>query len=78
MKTNNFDKVMAKKVYIVITRYAMRNNNIGMVLADSLEMAMEEATNELNVEYTTQVEIFEADNAQYVFFGRRIFNKVKR
>lgn len=78
MKTNNFDKVMAEKVYIVITRYAMRNNNIGMVLADSLEMAMAEATSELSCEYTTQVEIFEADKAQYVFFGRRVFNKVKR
>lgn len=67
-----------EKTYIVITRYAMRNNNIGMAILDSIEDAMAEATSELSVEYTTQVEIFEADKASRIFFGRRIFNKVKR
>lgn len=76
MKTNNFDKVF-EKVYIVITRYAMRDNNIGMAILDTIEDAMAEATSELSAEYTTQVEIFEADRAQYIFFGRRIFNKTK-
>ena len=67
-----------EKTYIVITRYAMRNNNIGMAILDTIEDAMTEATSELNVEYTTQVEIFEADKANRIFFGRWVFNKVKR
>ena len=67
-----------EKTYIVITRYAMRNNTIGMAILDTIEDAMTEATSELNVEYTTQVEIFEADKANRIFFGRRVFNKVKR
>lgn len=67
-----------EKTYIVITRYAMRNNNIGMAILDTIEDAMVEATSELSVEYTTQVEIFEADKASRIFFGRRVFNKVKR
>lgn len=77
MKTSNFDKVF-EKVYIVITRYAMRNNNIGMSILDTIEDAMAEATSELSAEYTTQVEIFEADKASRIFFGKRVFNKVKR
>lgn len=77
MKTNNSDKAF-EKAYIVITRYAMRNNNIGMAILDSLEDAMAEATNELSAEYTTQVEIFEASKASRIFFGKRVFNKVKR
>lgn len=67
-----------EKVYIVITRYAMRDNNIGMAILDSIKDAMAEATSELSAEYATQVEIFEADKASRIFFGRRVFNKVKR
>lgn len=67
-----------EKSYIVITRYAMRDNNIGMAILDSIEDAMAEATSELSAEYTTQVEIFEADKASRIFFARRVFNKVKR
>lgn len=66
-----------EKTYIVITRYAMRDNNIGMAILDSIEDAMAEATSELSAIYTTQVEIFEADKASRIFFGRRVFNKVK-
>lgn len=66
-----------EKTYIVITRYAMRNNNIGIEILDSIEEALKEATNELNIVYTMQVEIFEADKAERIFFGKRIFNKEK-
>ena len=64
-----------EKVYIVITRYVMQNKNIGMVIANTFEDAMKEAKSELDVVYTESVEIYEADKANYYFFGKQIFKR---
>lgn len=77
METSNSNKIM-EKVFIVITHYKMQDKNIGMSILNTLEDAITEAASEVSAEYTAQVEIFEADKAQYAFFGRRIFNKIKR
>lgn len=67
-----------EKSYIVITKYAMRNNNISMCILDTIEEAMKEAQNELDVEYSTNVEIYESDKAQKCFFCRQIFKYTKK
>ena len=66
-----------EKTYIVISRYAMKNNNIGMVLAKTIGEAMKEAETEISTPYTLSVEIYEADKAEYCFFGKQIFKYSK-
>lgn len=66
-----------EKSYIVITRYAMRNKNIGVTILDTIEDAMKEAQTELDVTYSTSVEIYESDKAERYFFGKQIFKYTK-
>ena len=67
-----------EKVYIVISHYAMSNNNIGLVILDSVEEAMEEATSQLEINYTIDVEIYESDRADFCFFGKQILKFTKK
>ena len=66
-----------EKVYIVITHYAMSNNNIGLVILNTLEEAMKEATSQLEINYTIDVEIYESDKADFCFFGKQISKHTK-
>ena len=66
-----------EKVYIVISHYAMRDNNISMTIYSTLGDALADAENELKTTYTTSVEIYEANSAQYSFFGRQVFKYKK-
>ena len=66
-----------EKSYIVITHYAMRNNNIGMVIVNTIEEAMKEAQSEIEVTYMTSVEIYECDKAEKCFFGKQILKYTK-
>ena len=66
-----------EKSYIVITHYAMRNNNIGLLILDNLEEAMKEATSQLQLDYTIDVEVYESDRADFCFFGKQISKHVK-
>ena len=67
-----------EKVYIVIVHYAMRDNNIGLVILDTLEDAMKEATTELQSTFTIDVEIYESSKATRCFFGKQISKHVKK
>ena len=66
-----------EKVYIVIIHYAMSNNNIGLVILNTLEEAMKEATSQLEINYTIDVEIYESDKADFCFFGKQISKHTK-
>lgn len=66
-----------EKVYIIISHYAMRDNNISMTIYNTLSDALTDAENELKTLYVTSVEIYEADKAQYSFFGRQVFKYEK-
>ena len=67
-----------EKSYIVIAHYAMRNNNIGLVILDTLEEAMKEATSQLELGYTIDVEVYESDKAEICFFGKQISKHTKK
>lgn len=66
-----------EKNYIVISRYAMRNNNIMVILEDTIEDALKDAKQELDAAFVTSVEIYESDAAKYCFFGRLLFKYTK-
>ena len=69
--------IMNEKVYIVISHYKMLDNCIALVIFDTKEEALKEATSDLEREYTISVDIYEADRADFCFFGKRVFNHVK-
>ena len=66
-----------EKVYIVISRYYMLGNNIGLAIFDTIEEAMKEATFELEKEYTIDVEVYESPRGEHFFFGERISKHTK-
>lgn len=66
-----------EKSYIVLTHYAMRNNNIGLSIFDSIEEAMKEVTSELELARTIDVEVYESDRADFCFFGKQISKHIK-
>lgn len=76
MKTSNFEKIMEKS-YIVLTHYAMMDNNIGLSIFDTIEEAMEEVTSQLKLVYVIDVEVYESDRADTYFFGKQISKHVR-
>ena len=66
-----------EKMYIVISHYAFRNNNIMLTFHDTIEDALKDAREELKATFVTNVQIYESDKARYSFFGRLIFEYTK-